>query len=86
MYEGSLASVSSTEDEGQGARWGSNPQPPDPQSGALPLSYWRHKLEQRGWGTGIRTPIDGSKVRGPAIRRSPSNNERLMPNSKAIEH
>jgi hypothetical protein len=24
-----------------------------------------------GWGTGIRTPIDGSKVRSPAVRRSP---------------
>ena len=23
----------------RGGRWGSNPQPPDPQSGALPLSY-----------------------------------------------
>ena len=26
-----------------------------------------------GWGTGIRTPIDGSKVRSPAIGRSPNN-------------
>ena len=25
-----------------------------------------------GWGTGIRTPIDGSKVRSPAVRRSPT--------------
>jgi hypothetical protein len=24
-----------------------------------------------GWGTGIRTPIDGSKVRSPAVGRSP---------------
>ena len=24
-----------------------------------------------GWGTGIRTPIDGSKVHSPAVRRSP---------------
>ena len=27
-----------------------------------------------GWGTGIRTPIDGSKVRSPAVRRSPNAN------------
>ena len=26
---------------------------------------------EAGWGTGIRTPIDGSKDRSPAIRRSP---------------
>ncbi len=26
----------------QGARWVSNPQPPHPQCGALPLSYWHH--------------------------------------------
>jgi hypothetical protein len=25
-----------------GGRWGSNPQPPDPQSGTLPLSYYHH--------------------------------------------
>ena len=32
-----------------------------------------------GWGTGIRTPIDGSKVRSPAIRRSPNNNLHRRP-------
>ncbi len=28
-----------------GGRWGSNPQPPEPQSGALPLSYAHHATE-----------------------------------------
>lgn len=28
-------------------------------------------LPRLNWGTGIRTPIDGSKDRSPAIRRSP---------------
>ena len=30
-------------------------------------------LPRSGWGTGIRTPIDGSKVRSPAVRRSPTS-------------
>ena len=50
-----------------GGRWGSNPQHPDPQSGALPLNYTHHFNWEKTNGTPKRIRTSDLRIRRPLL-------------------